>query len=187
VFDHLTLKGNSALTSFDQFTPVACADGSTGTIETFVAVSGFATVSRSLQLPDTNTDSVFALASRSNSCTGDFVVGQTTVDHAFTQTALQTATINRTFSLTDFDGNVVATLVVNLTLEGTGPTTLRTIHDKFEFDGPDGPVDVTEHSIGRERSVTVSGSVALDGTELIGSFSAGALQEVRSGSIQIQR
>jgi hypothetical protein len=186
VFEQLNVKGNSALAFFDQLTPITCADGTTGSVETFVGISAFATVSRSRQLPDTDTNSVFAVASRSDSCTGDFVVGSTTLDDAFTQTALQTATIATTFSLTDFAGNVVATLVVNLRLEGTGATTLNNIHDRFEFEGPDGPVVVTEHSIGKNRDVIPSGSVVLDGTELIGTFFSGALQQVRSGSIQIQ-
>jgi len=186
VFEQLNTKGNSALAFFDQMTPIACADGTTGTEETFVGLSANATVSRSRQLPDTDTKTVFAVASRSDSCTGDFTVGSTTLDNAFTQTALQTATIAATFKLTDFDGNVVDTLIVNLTLDGTGTATMNNIHDRFEFDGPDGPVVVTEHSIGKERLAIPSGSVVLDGTELIGTFFSGALQMVRSGSIQIE-
>jgi hypothetical protein len=187
VFEHLATKGNSALAFFDQMTPIACADGTTGTVETFVGISANESVSRSVRLPDTDTNTVFAVASISDSCTGDFVVGSTTLDNAFTQTALQTARIATTLSLTDFDGNVVATLVVNLTLDGTGPTTMRTIHDRFQFDDPGGPVVVTEHSIGKERDAIPSGSVVLDGTELIGTFFSGALQMVRSGSIEIQK
>src|SRR5262245_28111125 len=93
VFDQINTKGNAASAFFDQMTPIDCGDGTTGTVELFVAVNGFAIASRSRQLPDTDTNTVFALMSRSNSCTGDFVVGQTTIDNAFSQTALQRATI----------------------------------------------------------------------------------------------
>jgi hypothetical protein len=57
----------------------------------------------------------------------------------------------------------------------------REVHD------PDGPVLVIEHSVGRSRDVVVSGSIKLDGDEVIDTFSAGALQEIRSGTIEIQR
>lgn len=187
VIEHLTVKGNSVLVSFDQFTPSACADGTEGTIETFVSLSAFSQATRSRQMPDTDTNTIVAVASRSDSCTGNFLVGSTTVDQAFRQIGLERATFNRTFGLTDLDGNVVMRLVVHLTLDGTGRVTVNSFNDRFVMDSPDGPVLVIEHSIGRSRDVIVSGSIKLDGDEVIDAFSAGALQEVRSGTIEIQR
>lgn len=187
VIERLRVKGNSVLVSFDQLTPHACADGTEGTIETFVSLSAFSQATKSLQMPDTDTNTIVAVASRSDSCTGDFLVGSTTLDQAFRQDGLKQATFNRTFGLTDFDGNVVMTLVVRLTLDGTGRVMVRTFHDRFVMDGPDGPVLVIEHSVGRSRDVIVSGSVKLDGDEVIDAFSAGALQEIRTGTIEIQK
>jgi len=187
VIEHLTVRGHSALVSFDELTPHTCADGTEGTLETFVSISGFANVTRSLQMPDTDTNTVVAVASRSDSCTGNFVVGSATLDNAFRQTALQSATIRRTFRLADVSGNPVMTLVVNLTLEGTGPTNHTFFHDRFVIDGPDGPIVTFEHSVGRNRDVTVAGSVKLDGDEVIDTFTTGALQEIRSGTVEIQR
>jgi hypothetical protein len=187
VIEHLTVKGNSVLVSFDQLTPNTCADGTEGTVETFVSLSAFSQATRSRQMPDTDTNTIVAVASRSDSCTGNFLVGSTTVDQAFRQDGLQQATFNRTFGLTDLDGNVVMKLAVHLTLDGTGRVTVNTFNDRFTMDSPDGPVLVIEHSVGRSRDVIVSGSVKLDGDEVIDAFSAGALQEVRSGTIEIQR
>jgi hypothetical protein len=187
VIEHLAVKGNSVLISFDQFTPSACADGTEGTIETFVSLSAFSQATRSRQMPDTDTNTIVAVASRSDSCTGDFLVGSTTVDQAFRQVGLLRATFNRTFGLKDLDGNVVMTLAVHLTLDGTGRVTVNSFNDRFVMDSPDGPVLVIEHSIGRSRDVIASGSIKLDGDEVIDAFSAGALQEVRSGTLEIQR
>ena len=187
VIEHLTVKGNSVLVSFDQFTPNPCADGTEGTIETFVSLSAFSQATRSRQMPDTDTNTIVAVASRSDSCTGDFLVGSTTVDQAFRQNGLDRASFNRTFGLTNLDGNVVMKLAVHLTLDGTGRVTVNTFNDRFVMDSPDGPVLVIEHSVGRSRDVEVSGSVKLDGDEVIDAFSAGALQEIRSGTIEIQR
>lgn len=187
VIEHLSVKGNSVLVSFDRLTPSACADGTQGTFETFVSLSAFSQATRSRQMPDTDTNTIVAVASRSDSCTGNFLVGSTTVDQAFRQIGLERASFNKTFGLTDLDGNVVMNLAVHLTLDGTGRVTVNTFNDRFVMDSPDGPVLVIEHSLGRSRDVIVSGSIKLDGDEVIDAFSAGALQEVRSGTIEIQR
>jgi hypothetical protein len=79
---------------------------------------------------DTNTNTIVAVASRSDSCTGNFVVGSTTVGQAFRQIGLERATFDRPFGLTDLDGNVVMTLLAHLTLDGTGRVTVDAFNDR---------------------------------------------------------
>jgi hypothetical protein len=130
---------------------------------------------------------LFINASRFDSCTGIGVFGQAQVDNAFTQDGLQSATMVATVTLTDFEGNPVGTVTVDLTLEGTGFTSRNSFHNRFQFEGPEGPIVVISHGKGTSRNVTASGSVVFDGVELIGAFVSGSLSQNSSGTTELQR
>jgi hypothetical protein len=187
VIEKARFKGNFAFAFFSQDTPITCEDGSAGTLNTTVSVSGNEFVSRSRQFPDTATNTLFINASRFDSCTGIGVFGQAQVDNVFTQDGLQSATMVATVTLTDFEGNPVGTVAVNLTLEGTGFTSRNSFHNRFQFEGPEGPIVVITHGKGTSRNVTASGSVVLDGVELIGAFVSGNLSQNSSGTTELQR
>jgi hypothetical protein len=188
VIEKTTFRGAFAFAFFSQTTPITCADGTSGTIETTASVSGNEFLNRSRTLPDEDVNAVSIVATRFNSCTGEFLFGQATVDNTFTQSALQSATLVASVTLVDLDGNPVGTAAVNLSLEGTGATSFNQFHSRFVFEGPNGEEIVsTSHSKGSSRNVTASGSVVVFGVELIGGFQAGSLQQVKSGSSQLQR
>jgi hypothetical protein len=187
VIEKATFKGNFAFAFFSQETPITCADGSAGTLTITVSVSGNEFVSRSRQFPDTATNTLSASASRSDSCAGTAVFGTAEVANASSQNGLQSATLVATVTLTDFEGTPVGTLAVNLTLEGTGFTSRNQSHNRFEFEGPDGPIVVISRSKGTFRNATASGSVVFDGVELIDALLFSSLQQSSSGSSQLQR
>jgi hypothetical protein len=183
VLEKTTFKGAFAFAFFELSTPITCADGTAGTLLTFVDVFGNEQLFRSRALPDQATNAVTVDASRSNSCTGDFVFGTATVNNAFTQSALQSASLVANLTLLDGDGNPVGTVAVNLSLQGTGPTSSNQSRTRSVFEGPNGEqITSTTHTKGTFRNATPSGSVVLDGVETIGGFQFGSLQQVKDGS-----
>jgi hypothetical protein len=187
VIEKTTFKGSFAFALFSQETPITCADGSASVLNTTVGITANEFVSRSRQFPDVATNTLFLTGSRFDSCTGTGVFGQASVDNAFSQNDLQSATMVATVTLVDFDGNPAGTLAVNVTLEGTGTTIFSQTHNRSEFEGPDGPIVIITRARGTSRNATASGSVVFDGVELIGSFLFGSVQESRSGSTELQK
>jgi hypothetical protein len=188
VLEKTTFSGAFAFAFFNQTTPITCTDGTAGTIDTTANISGNEFLTRSRALPDEDVNAVSITGSRFDSCTGAFIFGQATVSNTFTQSALQSATLVANVTLVDLDGNPVGTAVINLSLAGTGPTSSNQFHSRFVFEGPNGEEIVsTSHSKGTSRNVTASGSVVVFGVELIGAFQVGNLQQVKSGSSQLQK
>lgn len=188
VLEKTTFRGAFAFAFFNQSTPITCADGTAGTIDTTANISGNEFLTRSRALPDEDVNAVSVTATRSDSCTGAFIFGQATVSNTFAQSALQSATLVANVTLVDLDGNPVGTAAINLSLAGTGATSFNQFHSRFVFEGPNGEEIVsTSHSKGSSRNATASGSVVVFGVELIGAFQVGNLQQVKSGSSQLQK
>jgi len=187
VIEKTVFKGAFANAFFDQETPITCADGSTAIFSLIASVSGNEFVSRSKIIPDSATNTVSVSASTFDGCTGVGTFGTGSVDNAFAQSSLQSATMVANVTLLDANGIPFNSVVVNLTLQGTGPTSSNQFHSRSEFDGPDGPIAFITHSKGTFRNATVSGSVTYNGDELINNFQFATLQQSKNGSSELQR
>src|SRR5881394_2074307 len=64
VIDKTTFRGGFAFAFFSQTTPITCADGTSGTIETSASVSGNEFLNRSRALPDEDLNAVSVVATR---------------------------------------------------------------------------------------------------------------------------
>jgi len=187
VIDHETFKGTFAFANFSIDTPEPCADGTSGTLNTFVNVNGAESRTSSRLFPSESLDSVGVSASTFDTCTGlaTLVFGQ--VSGGFTPSTTRTATLNATIPLVDGSGNSAGTATVALTLKRTIITTVSNDHTKeTQFDTATGTLIVQEHETGKSAEATASGSVVVAGVQFIGGFTSAGIVQQSSGSVDIK-
>jgi hypothetical protein len=187
VLSHSTFKGKNASATFLNNEPITCADGSVGVLETSLSVTGAEFVSRSHQSRPTQTNEATLFASTFDSCTGTVIFSSGVLAGAFAPDDLTSATFTGTVPLTQFDGTSAGSVTLNLTLTGTGFISSSASTFRFTFEGPDGPVVVSGHQKGQSRPATASGSVVMNGVELIGAFQDAVLADSKSGTLQLQK
>jgi hypothetical protein len=188
VVDHETFKGTFAFANFSVDTPETCADGTSGTLNTFVNVSGSQSRTSSRLFPSESLNSVSVDVEALDSCTGlaTLVFGQVT--GGFTPSTTRTATLNATVPLVDDLGNSAGTATVALTLKRTLVTSVFNDHTKeTEVDTGTGTLTVQEHETGKSAEATASGSLMVNGVQLIAGFTSAGIVQDSTGSVDIQK
>jgi hypothetical protein len=188
VIDHETFKGTFAFANFSVDTPETCADGTPGTVNTFVNVSGSDSRTSSRMFPNQSQNNVFVNVTISDLCTGfsTLVFGQ--ISGGFAPSTTRTATLNGTVPLVDIDGNSAGTATVALTLKRTFITSVFNDHTKeIQMDTGTGTLIVQEHDNGKSAEATATGSLVLNGVQFIGGFTGGGIVQNSSGSVDIQK
>ena len=188
VVDHETFKGTFAFANFSVDTPETCADGTSGTLNTFVNVSGSQSRTSSRLFPSESLNSVFVDVEALDSCTGlaTLVFGQ--VSGGFTPSTTRTATLNATVPLVDDLGNSAGTATVALTLKRTLVTSVFNDHTKeTEVDTGTGTLTVQEHETGKSAEATANGSLVVNGVQLIGGLTSAGIVQDSTGSVDIQK
>jgi hypothetical protein len=185
VLDHQTLKGKAADVEFLASTPETCADGSAGSSDLFVSVDGEESFLSSRQSGQTLINPVSVIVVVSDSCAGtaDLRVGQ--VAGGFNSLSPRKATLNAAVPLTDLStGGPAGTLSVALTFQGGGITAMTNEHDKIVF--PDNSFR-TDEVKSTTRPATVTGSVTVDGVQLIGNVTQALLFDNRDSVTDLAR
>lgn len=178
-----TFKGDQVVANFSQDIPIDCGDGFIGSDHTGIILLGNELTQRSEFNPQ-QLDQIEVLVFLRNSCTGEFHFGSAIItDPDFRINAQQRATMSGTVAVTDFfTGESLGTVDFDLLATGVGDVTRSQTHGQFTF----GTVDVVQHSVGAFRSAAVTGSITLNGEELIGSFTNGSIGRTRSGNLVIR-
>jgi hypothetical protein len=187
VVDHETFKGTFAFSNFSVDTPETCADGTSGTVNTFVNVSGAQSRTSSRMFPNESLNSVSVDVTTVDSCSGlaTLVFGQ--VSGGFAPSTTRTATLNATVPLVDDLGNSAGTATVALTLKRTLITSVFNDHTKeTQLDTETGTLIVQEHETGKSAEATASGSAVVNGVEFIGGFTSAGIVQESTGSVDIQ-
>jgi len=188
VIDHETFKGEFAFANFSIDTPETCADGTAGTLNTFVAVSGSQSRTSSRVFPAESLNSVSVFVDTFDTCTGlsTFAFGQ--VSGGFTASTTRSATLNATVPLADDLGNSAGTATVALTLKGTIITSVFNNHTKeTQLNTGTGTLIVQEHETGKSADASATGSVVVNGVQFISGFTGGGIVQESTGSVDIQK
>ena len=188
VIDHETFKGTFAFANFSIDTSETCADGTAGTLNTFVNVFGNQSRTSSRLFPSESLNSVSVSVTTSDSCTGlsSLTFGQ--VSGGFAPSTTRTATLNATVPLVDDAGNSAGTATVALTVKRTLITSVFNDHTKeTQVDTGTGTLIVQEHETGKSAEATASGSMVVNGAQFIGGFTSAGVVQDSSGSVDIQK
>jgi hypothetical protein len=176
-------KSENAQALFVQVTPITCDDGSSGTLETQVFVSGFAQVVKSTSgIP--NISEAFASYFQFNTCIDGFVSAFRIIDNPdYTQTGTLSASLNVSFQLFDEStGAFLGFLDVALDFTGVGPATRTNSHSITHS----GNLVFKSRSNGDFRAAALSGTIAFEGNELIDSASFAQLSDVKQGEMVVE-
>jgi hypothetical protein len=179
--DRTQFRGTSADVSLSQETPLDCGDGLSGAIDTSIFIEGFSSGVRST-FGNSDSQTAIVFFSEFNSCTGEFRDAEAFETPAdYNQSRVNSASLSGSFDLVDFNGEAIGTLVVDLDWTGVGDTSRFNSHSTSKS----GDFLFQSRSSGTFRSATVSGSVTLDGAELLGLASFADLSDNRSGDITV--
>jgi hypothetical protein len=188
VIDHETFKGTFAFANFSVDTAETCADGTSGTLNTFINVSGSQSRTSSRLFPSESLNSVSASIETFDTCTqlSTLVFGQ--VSGGFASQSFRTATLNATIPLTDGFGNDGGTITVALTLKSTLISSVFNDHTKeTQLNTPTGILIVQEHENGKSADASATGSAVLNGVQLISGFTGGGIVQESTGSVDISQ
>jgi hypothetical protein len=128
--------------------------------------------------------SVFVWQTDSCTATTQLVTAFTTT--GYTHTSLSSARFDVELPLFDAAGNPAGVVDVDLELSGTGPVTVG--HDQIheEFPGAEGTHFTNHGNHSRSRQATASGSVTVNGLEVIGGFTVGVLGETTARQVRLE-
>jgi hypothetical protein len=188
VVAHETFKGTFAFANFSVDTPETCADGTSGTLNRFVNVSGAQSRTSSRVFPSDSTNTVSVFVDTFDSCTGlaTFAFGQ--VAGGFTASTTRTATLNATVPLADDLGNPAGTATVALTLKRTIITSVFNDHTKeIQLGTATGTLIVQEHETGKSAEATAAGSLVVNGIQFAGALTSAGIVQESTGSVDIQK
>ncbi|WP_026736546.1 hypothetical protein [Fischerella sp. PCC 9605] len=170
------VKGESASANFSQYD---------GCNETSVYVSAYSNITKSQPGAPTSQKEAFVSYSNYNYCTGEgsYGYGSITNPNFTINNSLSSASLNDTFTVYDYLSGTNKTVNVALTWTGTGDTYRGNYHSHNQ-----GPGYIYKYrGVGAWRDAQVSGSVTLDGTNLIANLplSYAQLGSSNSGSLEI--
>jgi hypothetical protein len=186
VLEKASFKGKNAFTVFTGSVPITCADGSAGTLDTLLFLSGFQFVSKSRLFPDEDVNVVFVQMFQFDSCTGLFLTATGRADDAFRARGLTSASAQAAIPLSDFAGPV-GTLEVDVDWRAVGPLIKTRSKSREEFETPEGDVIVTfSRSAGKTRFADATGTLVFNGSPLVGTFSDAFLDDSKTGDMRVQ-
>jgi len=191
--DKQKFKGSQAATSFSANNALTCADGSAGTVFASGFLSGSDSVSKETGTPKTVSNGIFVEVDiYSNTCTGvNFNFGDGSIANGYTppNKKLNSAGLEGSTTVQDFDTGKTIPVVLDLVIEGTGPLTAEKAHSKTRtVQGKHGPVTITiTTSADSSRAGIVSGTLSVDGVELDATFSPTTLSSNGNTEITINK
>jgi hypothetical protein len=153
---------------------------------TFVGISAYNDIAKDAPGAPTSQKQASAYYSNYNYCTGggSFAYGSVTDPNFTMSNSLRSATLNSTITVYDSNSGTSKNLDVALTWTGTGDTYRG--HNSSHYQGP-GYTSNYRYA-GSYRDAEVSGSVTLDGTNIITNLSNDAtLGSYNNGSVTITR
>ncbi|BAZ49409.1 hypothetical protein NIES4103_20210 [Nostoc sp. NIES-4103] len=171
------VNGDNAYASFYQFDDCS---------STYVDVSAFNNLTKSAPGAPTSQEGAYLSYSTYNYCNGTYSYG-----YGFSDTAdvtisnsLQSASLTGTFTLYDYYLGTSQTAEVNLTWAGTGNTYRSNSVSRYQ-----GPGYLSNYrSRSTSRDATVTGSVTINGTNVISGLSSYAsISSSNSGSLNIYK
>ena len=180
--ERMQYRGEIAQLALFQQTEITCEDGASGLLDTSVAIELFSDGVRS-SLGNTETRALMLFFSEFSSCTGasrDFLALEEPAE--YTQNRVQSASFADSFELTDvFTGEPMGTLILDVQLTGIG----KADHINTHSTSTSGDFEFRSHVSGVAREATASGTVNLDGRELIDSGQFAALSDIHSGDTTV--
>lgn len=191
--DKQKFKGSQTATFFSANDAITCADGSSGTVFASGMLSGSDSISKETGTPKTTSNGVFVEVDiYSNTCTGvNFNFGDGSIANGYTapNKKLNSAGLEGSTTVQDFDTGNTIPVVVDLVVEGTGPVTATAAHTKTKtVQGKHGPVTITiASSANSTRAGLVSGSLTIDGVELDATYSSTTLSSNANTEITISK
>jgi hypothetical protein len=169
------------LALFDQ-TEIVCEDGSVGLLDTAVAMELFSD-GVSSSLGDTDTEAIMLFFSEFSSCTAtsrEFLAFEEPEE--YTQQRVQSGSFAHGFDMVDvFTAEPIGTLTVDVELTGIGPTDRINEHTSSQSGG----FTFRSRVNGVSRQATASGTVHLDGTELIDAAPSASLSDIHSSDMTV--
>lgn len=180
--ERMRYRGEIATLSLFKQTEVACEDGSVGLLDTSVSLQLFANGVRSSR-GNSDTEAIMLFFSQFNSCTADrreFIGFEEPEE--YTQQRVQSASFAHSFAMTDeFTGDPIGTLTLDVELTGIGPTEHINTHTRSRS----GEFHFHSHVNGAFREATASGTIHLEGMELVDSSQSGNLTDLHSGETTV--
>jgi len=144
VLEHIVFHDDTSFLSFSSSSPLDCFDGAV--LSTNVTLNGFEFTNKSTSNGDVRSNSAVVQIFQQNPCTGEVVFGIGTLPGGFTQDVLKAAHFQGTVALADFNNTPVGTVVMNITMTGSGPVTQSNQHFRFTTNTPTGPVVQSIHT-----------------------------------------
>jgi hypothetical protein len=188
VIDHETFKGTFAFANFSIDRSETCADGTAGTLSTFVNVSGSQSRTSSRLFPGESLNNVFVSVATLDTCTGLSTLTFGQVSGGFAPSTTRTATLTGTVPLVDDLGNSAGTATVALTLKRTLITSVFNDHTKETvLDTGTGTLTIQEHETGKSAEATATGSLVVNGVQFIGGFTSAGIVQESTGSVDIKK
>jgi hypothetical protein len=185
IIDHQSFKGKAADVEFLVSTPETCADGSDGSSDVLTVVDGEQDFTTSKVAGKTFVNTVSVFVALTDSCTGATTIVSGQVEGGFNAMSARKATLTANVPLTDEStGAPAGSINVALTLQGGSITGMTNEHDKTVF--PDGSFR-TDQINSDMRPATVTGSITLNGVELISHLSLANLFDNRNSVTDIGR
>jgi len=180
--ERLEFRGSIAELNLFQQAAISCEDGTSGLLNTSISIELSLDGVRS-SWGDSDERSVLLFFSQVSTCTGetrDVVAFDQPAE--YTQNRVRSASFADSFDLIDvFSGELIGTLAFDVQLTGIGETE----HDNQRSSWSSGDFVFHSHSHGNFRAATASGTVNLNGMELIDAGQFATLSDLQSGSITI--
>ena len=180
--ERMQYRGEIAQLALFQQTAITCEDGASGLLDTSVAIELFSDGVQS-SLGNTEARALMLFFSEFSSCTGasrDFLALEEPAE--YTQNRVHSASFADAFELTDvFTGEPMGTLILDVQLTGIG----KSDHINTHSTSTSGDFAFRSHVSGVAREATASGTVNLDGRELIDSGQFAALSDIHSGDTTV--
>jgi len=180
--EQMQYRGEMAQLALFQQNEITCENGASGLLDTSVAIELFFDGVRS-SLGNTETGSLMLFFSEYSSCTGasqDFLALEEPTE--YTQNGVQSAHFADSYELVDvYTEEPMGTLTLDVLLTGIGQTHHVNSHSEWSC----GNFDYQSHSNGVFRQAAASGTVDLDGRELIDSGQFASLSDIRAGKASV--
>lgn len=180
--ERVQFRGEIATLSFFDQSEITCEDGEGGLLDTSISIQLFTNGVRG-SLGNSDTQTIMLFFSQFSSCTADrreFIAIAEPMEYR--QQRVQSASFAHSFDMLDeYTGDPIGTLTLDVELTGIGPTGRINTHTRSRSGG----FNIHSHVNGAFREASASGTVDLDGVELIDSSQSGSLSDVHSGEMTI--
>lgn len=180
--ERVQFRGKIATLGFFERIEVTCEDGSAGVVDTSISLQLFSNGVRS-SMGNSDERAIMLFFSHFSSCTGtsrEFIGFEEPEEYR--QQRVQSASFAHSFDMVDvFTDEPIGTLTLDVELRGIGPTHRINEHTRSKS----GNFTFHSHVNGASRQAVASGTVDLDGVELIDSDQFGSLADIHSGDMTI--